>query len=415
MNITSETFPCVIIGSGPAGLSAALALAGQNIKPLILERLDRPALKLLASGGGRCNFSNVLDENSFMQKFGRQGAFMRNALRFAPKEWLLDFFHSHDLKTTLTDSFFYFPASGRARDILDLFQRESGVEIRTCCEVIGIDADTTGVCGVSLADGTQISCRSVILAAGGCAWQGLGTMKGLRLAESLGHKLIKPLPAVAPLLIAEPWVGSLAGVTLPDAELKLQSGRDTFHTRGSLLFTHSGLSGFPALDLAGEAASLCERKGNAKLVLSFCAGKNAAFWENLLDECRVKDGKRLVRSVLSEFLPRSVAETLCRLCKCPEAKTATLSAVSRRMLCIMAGGCELTLTGAGPFSKAMAMRGGISLKEIDPATLQSRLIPGLFFAGEIMDLTGPCGGYNIQWAFSSGRLAGASAADFLRI
>ena len=404
----------VIIGSGPAGLAAALALSRQGIRPLIVERLDRPALKLLASGGGRCNFSNALDMEGFMQKFGRSGAFMRNALRFAPRERLLDFLHSEHVEAVLTDGFYYFPASGKARDIADAFLRASGAEVRTESEAVSIEIHGGRVTGVMLKDGNFLAAEAVILAAGGCAWSGLGSSAGLNLARAAGHTVCKPLPAVAPLLIREGWVGSLAGVTLPQARLTLKSGRDTLITEGSLLFTHNGLSGFPALDLAGEVSVLCDRNGTAELALSVRSDRTERDWSGWLEQVRQESGAVSIRNLLNRWIPRSVAEILTEQSGCSETKAAKLTAGSQKQLIQRLTTSRLTAAGAGPMEKAMAMRGGVALKEVDPATMGSRIVNGLYFAGEILDLTGPCGGYNMQWAFSSGFLAGSSAAAALR-
>ena len=400
----------IIIGSGPAGLAAAASLKRGGIRPLILERLHSPSLKLLASGGGRCNFSNRDTPEEFMRKFGRSGKFMRDALRFAPREYLLDFLRSEQVEPVLTDDFYYFPASGKARDVADAFLRASGAEVRTGTEVSSIKIAEGKVCGAVLADGSVLDSEAIILAAGGNAWAGLGSDAGLKLARTAGHTILKPLPAVAPLILKEEWPGSLAGVTLPDAELRLKTGRDPLITRGSLLFTHEGLSGFPALDLAGEAAAQCDKHGSAELNLSVRADLHALDWQQILEQARQTSGTSSVRTVLSDHMPKSLAEIFTGLCGCRQVKAAELNAAARRQLIAMLDSLKLTVTGAGPLGKAMVMRGGVSLKEVDPADLSSRLVSGLYLAGEILDLAGPCGGYNMQWAFSSGFLAGHSAA-----
>jgi len=391
-----------------------VSLRRAGIRPLMLERLDRPSLKLLASGGGRCNFSNILPPEDFMRKFGRNGKFMRDALRAFPREKLLAFLRSAGVEPVLTDGFYYFPASGRARDIAEAFLRASEAEVRTETEAATIEISGGAVSGVTLRGGETLAADAVILAAGGCAWAGLGSSAGLKLAEQLGHAVVKPLPAVAPLIVREEWVGQLAGVTLPQARLSLHSGREILVTEGSLLFTHNGFSGFPALDLAGEVSALCDRRGTAELIVNFRADCDASAWETIFEQARRKSGSRLIRSVVSEYLPHSLADLLAEQCGASEAKAATLSAEAKRMLIERLTACRLNLTGAGPMEKAMAMRGGVSLREVNPATLASRLVRGLYLAGEILDLTGPCGGYNMQWAFTGGFLAGESAAAEIR-
>ena len=400
----------IIIGSGPAGLAAAVSVRRAGGQPLILERMPNPCMKLLASGGGRCNFTNREEPENFMHRFGRNGQFMRNALRFAPREFLLDFLRSEHVEPELTDGFFYFPASGKARDVADAFLHASRAEVRTGAEVVSIDITAGKVDGVTLANGDFFASEAVVLAAGGTAWAGLGSGAGLKLAAAAGHTIVKPLPAVAPLILKEEWPGTLAGVTLPNAKLRLKAGREPLVTQGSLLFTHEGLSGFPALDLAGEAAAQCDKKGSAELILTVCADLGASDWRKILDAARQTSGSSSVRTVLSGYMPKSLAEIFTDLAGCREVKMAVLSAASQQQLTGLLDGLKLTVTGAGPLAKAMVMRGGVSLKEVDPSDLSSRLVSGLYLAGEILDLAGPCGGYNMQWAFSSGFLAGHSAA-----
>lgn len=412
----------IIIGSGPAGLTARIGAKEMGQESLILEKADRPSLKLLASGGTKCNFSNMLSVENFMEKFGRNGKFMRNALLLTFRQWVIDFLHSHHIETTLADDFYCFPASGGAQGIQKAFC-EGFSPIETFAEVTEILTENSAVKGVKLKDGRIFHTRKVILAAGSCAWQGLGSKKGLILAEKCGHTIIEPLGAVAPLYIREEWVKLLAGVSLEKAQLVLtenktlsggrKKSRILWKTEGNLLFTHEGLSGFAALDMAHPAGKHFREKGEATLYLRLFPEKSIEELRELCEIYRKEYGSKLIRSLLAERekLPRSLANIISELAHCENMTACRLTSEAKEELfSLLYNGLPLHLAMLSPVEKAMACSGGVSLKEIDPATLESKLVKGLYFAGEIMDITGPCGGYNIQWAISSGRLAGQSAA-----
>lgn len=405
----------VVIGSGPAGLSAALAAAECGAAVLLCERLPQFGRKLLASGGSKCNISNTLDPMAFMEAFGREGRFMKPALDTAYHDWLFPFLESRNVPLKCDDSFHYFPRSERARDVLHAFSGaflSLGGIMKNGMEIQRIVVNDGSVSGVISNDGTLTKCDAVVLAGGGTAWSALGGGRhGLDLATALGHTLSPLLPAMAPLLIREPWVHALTGISLPDAALSFRSGRRTIRNRGELLFTHSGLSGPCAIDLAGDLAEACAKTGaETELLLLPAASKERSFWRAELESWRKTDGRKQPRTLLSRHLPRALAEHLCTAAECGERRLCELPASSAERLSALLSGIPLTAYGAGPIDRAMAMKGGIKLKEIHPGTLESRRVRGLYFAGEIMDLTGPCGGYNIQWALSSGRLAGRSAA-----
>lgn len=414
MKNTIEKCDIAVCGSGPAGLSAGLAAAQSGARTVIFERLETVGLKLLASGGGRCNFSNILSEDEFMRRFGRDGRFMSPALKHAPRQWLIDFLASKGVHADLTDGFHFFPKSGRARDVLIAFisgiSENSGQTVSSACiEKINIE---DGRIRSIVVNSSEIKVKALILASGGTAWSKLGgTNAGLELAKSADHTVVKPLPAMAPLLVADKWVKGLSGVSLPNASLSFRAGKHNFFsTCGELLFTHEGLSGPAAIDISGDVAAACDKSG-AAVSLSLCidARRDMKFWNAEIDSWRRSDGKKLVRNLLAGSMTHSLADALCALAGAYDVKACEISSVQREKLVAVLSGAELTVTGAGPMDKAMAMRGGVSLKEVNPSTLESRMVKGLFFAGEILDLVGPCGGYNIQWAFSSGKLAGDSA------
>ena len=239
-------YDVIVCGAGPAGLSAALASCQSGRNTLLAEKQMQPGVKLLASGGGRCNFSNTCDLETFMKAFGRNGRFMSPALSVGSREWLIDFLAEHGVRAVLKDDLYYFPESGKASDILQAFLNTalaSGLTFRTNCCVEALEVEQSAVSAVIL-NGERIRCNKLILAAGGTAMPSLGSSDaGLKLAEQTGHRIIQPLPAMAPLYCREDWVKRLSGVSLPDVELSFIDGRNPVRSRGTLLFTYDGISG----------------------------------------------------------------------------------------------------------------------------------------------------------------------------
>ena len=284
-------FDVVVIGSGPAGLSAALAAAETGASVILFERLRTYGLKLLASGGSKCNVSNTLEKSAFMEAFGREGRFMKPALDFAYHDWLFPFLKSRNVPLKCEDSFHYFPKSERARDILNAFSNAFtalGGTMKNETSVQHISVNDGNKLSVFLNDGTVTECKSVVLAGGGTAWGKLGGSRhGLNLATELGHTLSPLYPAMAPLLIRESWIRNLTGISLPDAELSFQRGQQTFRNRGELLFTHDGLSGPCAIDLAGDLAETCAKNASAiELVFRPDASKDSAAWQKEIENWR---------------------------------------------------------------------------------------------------------------------------------
>lgn len=409
----SETFDVVVCGSGPSGLSAALAAAQRaDTRVLLVEQMPRLGVKLCASGGTRCNLSNVLEKKEFMDAFGRSGRFMADALSFAPREWLLDFLAKHGVPTVATDEFHYFPSSGKSEDILNAFVlelRRLGVEIRTESKLESLVVQDGLLRGVQV-NGQPIFCAALVLACGGTAmWKLGGTNAGMELAKSVGHSIVKPIPAMAGIYLNEEWVKELSGVSLPNVELSFSAGRNSARSRGELLFTFDGISGPAAIDLSGRAGKVFHEQGSLRLSLRMMGGLDAGFWATALAASRTMEPKKLLRTVLAKHFPRSLAAQIMKTLGFSEQSMQELTKSQLDLLAGYLGGAPLTMSRLSPMEKAMAMKGGVSLKEVDPKRMASRILPGLYFAGELLDLDGPCGGFNIQFAFSSGRLAGYAA------
>ncbi len=409
----SEDFDIVVCGSGPAGLSAALAAAQSGQRVLIAEKLNRPGVKLLASGGGRCNFTNNLPEEKFMASFGRNGRFMTEALRAGGRDWLLDFLRSKNVEPVLEDGVHYFPASRSAMDVRDAFLEEAlrlGAVLKTNLKITDVRLDENGaVCGVETENGGG-RCKKVILACGGMAMSVLGgTSAGLELAKRAGHTIVKPLPAMAPLRVRERW--SLQGVSLPSAALSMIAERKRLTACGELVFTHDGLSGPAALDLSAAAYRAFERDGAAEIFLSPVPEMDTEKWKAQLTLFRRNESLKYLRTSLGRFMPHSLAETLCAEFSLAEYRNGELTNPLIESFARYLTQVPLHVSALCPMEKAMAMSGGVSLKEVNPKTMESRLVPGLYFAGEMLDLAGPCGGFHIQFAIASGRLAGLSGAS----
>ncbi len=409
-----EHFDAIVCGSGPAGLAAALAAASHGAATLLLERDHMIGRKLCATGNGRCNFSNTLPPLKFMERFGRNGRFMTDALRAAPREFFLDLLQQEGIRPVVEDEIHYFPMNGRAPDVRDAFlraARRAGAETRLSTGVRRILVENGAATGVETQSGETISAEHVILACGGTAAPALGgSDSGLELAKSLGHTVRKPVATLAPIHVDDPWTGELAGLTMPDAELGVMNGTKHVSTRGSLLFTHGGFSGPAAMDLSGAVNRILANEGTAKVFLRALPGQKEQGWFDYLVRERETVPDHLLKNSLARVLPRSFAGLVCERMFGPEFHSKRLTNAAAHELAHFLDRIEFAVSRPGTMDEAMAMDGGVSLREVDPRTMGSRLVRGVHFAGEILDLTGPTGGFNIQFALSGGYLAGISAA-----
>lgn len=402
----------IVIGAGPAGLAAGYAALNAGCQVTILEQRPAPGAKLLASGGGKCNVSNTLPLEDFARKFGKQWRFMLPALHGFHGRKLLDFFAAHQLRLAAADGFHYFPESGSARDVLNMFLRiisESGGELYRSKKVTDLLIENNSVRGIACDDGSHFSADAVIIATGGKSYPALGgSESGYALARLAGHNVTDLFPAMTGIHTAENWVYECAGIALPDciARIDLPAYRKQ-PLRGELIFTHHGFSAFAILDLAETVARLLAKEPTVPLRINFTPEISRDTWLKTFAVWRKEHGTKKVQTMLAEFFPRKLAAALLND---PDITAARWRSDDAETLLNNILDHKFTITATDSWDRAMVTAGGISLKHISPDSLESRLVSGLFFAGEVLDLTGPCGGYNITWALASGMLAGTAAA-----
>ncbi len=398
----------LVIGGGPAGLMAAISAAEHGHQVTVLELMPRPGAKLLASGGGKCNLTNVLDGEKLAMRFGRQWRFMLPALNSLPPTELREWFHLRGVETAVTDGFHVFPKNERASDILNALLDECkrlGVQVRTNVKIEALTIENSVLRGVP-----GYPADRVIVATGGKGYPELGSLGlGYRLAEQAGHEIVPPLPGLVGVRTVETLPHRCTGNSMKDAAvfIDLPKYRKT-SGRGELLFTHHGISGPAILDLSADISALLGSMPAVPLKVNLFADRDHNFWLETFNTWQRRDGKKLVKNLLSLHLTQGMSELICTELGLMDAQAAEFSAAGRDSLAAMLTAMPLRANATEGWRKAMVTRGGVALKKVDPETLQSRLLPGLSFAGEVLDLDGPCGGYNLQWAFSSGKLAGAN-------
>jgi len=380
---------------------------------MLLEQMPQPGMKILASGGGRANLTNMREQAEFEEAFGRQGRFLGPAMQVMGPPRLRQFLAELGVKTVVGELSRVYPASQRAIDVQNALARrleQLGVIVRLRCRATRLCLEDGVLAGVETATG-RVNARRVVLACGGKSWPKLGgTGGGYAMAQQAGHMIVEPVPALVPLVTQERWTAEVAGVSLRGARVWIALPRQSkAGIVGDVLFTHRGVSGPAIIEQSGAVSQLLQQVETVPLRIELCAGMDASRWSAEMQSWRVSAGRRQVVGLLREHVPASLARQLCRLAGLDEQTTGTqLSAAQRQTLANLLAKLELTVTDTEGFDTAFVTRGGVRLKDVDPKTLQSRLIPGLYLAGELLDLDGPTGGFNLQWAFASGWLAGKS-------
>jgi hypothetical protein len=403
-----------IIGGGAAGLMAAVFAGQAGAKVCVVERNSALGRKLLKTGGGRCNLTHQASIDELVRTFGFCGRFLRHSLYTFGPEAVIRFFADHHLVCKTEKDGCVFPITDRATDVCRILQdaaRRFNVQYIYGKRVEAIEKN--GDAFTLRTPGQDIAARTVIIAAGGVSWPQTGSDgDGLRFAAAVGHTVEPPRASVCPVVVKEAWVRDLQGVAIEQVVLRADSEGKKIAARGAMIFTANGLGGPAAFDLSREVTdTLFAGRGPVDIAVDFLPLMDAAALDaHLIEQCTA-NAKREMASVLTGLLPRAMAIKLTMLVEPSHLVLAGhVKKEQRRKLAELIKGLPLTVTATAPLPLATVTRGGVALDEIDPTTMQSLKCPGLFFAGETLNADGPCGGYNLQIAWSTGALAGTAAA-----
>ncbi|APV44749.1 hypothetical protein Dform_01425 [Dehalogenimonas formicexedens] len=433
----------IVIGGGAAGLIAAGRAAELGAQVTLLERMEAPGKKLLITGKGRCNITNTAPLKEFLTAFGPNGRFLHGAFHRFFRDELLELFRQKGVETENERGGRVFPVSDNAADVVNAlvsYGESHGVEIRPNSRVITIERDCDAVTGVRLESCEIIPAGAVILAAGGASYPATGSAgDGFNLAEALGHKINPLYPGLVPLVLKEiSFAIACQGVALknirltafgcdkgsiPKMTIEHDYGRGTGYEKpakpiiesrfGEMLFTHFGIGG-PITLLMSQAVARALDSGPVSISIDLKPALSNKELDARLQREFAASPKRQLPAILRELLPEKMVEVMAGMSGIPLGRTASNFTVEdRRALVSLLKNLTFEVRSTLPLGAAMVTAGGVELSEVDPKTMASKLVPGLYLAGEVLDLDADTGGYNLQAAFSTGWVAGESAAKFL--
>ena len=395
----------IIIGAGPAGLMAAIPCAGGKLRTLVLDGSETIGAKLLISGGGRCNVTNLKASETDYQT--GEPRTVRNILRAFPPERTLAFFKEFGVEMVLEEGTKYFPKEQSAKVVLQALLQAShraGVVIQQGKKV-KIVSKERGIFRIS-GEGFEYLAQTLVIATGGLSYPGTGSDgSGFLLAKSLGHSIVPTTPALTPLITDDPDWKNLAGITLPVELSIFVNGKKTARSDGALLFTHIGFSGPAVLDISGPWLR-CSAKQKELRVNFLPARREADMIAEFARWVAAHADRSWKRSLASYFSDR-LAEVLLKKHRIdPRMKLGQISKKERESFIHSLFRFPVEVTGSQGYEKAEATAGGVDLREVDAKILESKRCPGLFFAGEVLDVDGRIGGFNFQWAWASGIVVG---------
>ncbi len=407
-------YDLIVIGGGPAGMMAAGRAAELGARVLLLEKNKHLGIKLLTTGNGRCNLTNTVSVRDLIKSFGENGKFLFSAFsKFTPDD-VREFFSQWGVATKVENNNRVFPVSNKALDVLNAlikYLKKSKVEIIFEASVKKIEKKGNQISKLVLSDGREFFAKNYLIATGGLSYPATGsTGSGYPWLFSLGHKIIKTFPALTPVAIKEKFIKELEGVSLAGTKFVWKKEEKIIDSQiGEAIFTAGGLSGPAVFASSGLVA---KNLPGINLILDFIPEKNLSELDLFLQEKFVKNKNKKIKNVLSEILVERLAMQVLKVAGIIlETEINQITKAERQALCRTIKNFSLEVSSVAGYQKAMVTTGGLDLSEVDPKTMYSKIIKNLLVAGEVLDLDGPTGGFNLQLCWSTGRLAGESVLN----
>ncbi len=404
----------IVVGGGAAGMMAAVFAArnGQNVQ--LLEKNEKLGKKLFITGKGRCNITNAADIEDLFTAVISNPKFLYSGFYSFTNQQVIDFFEELGVKTKVERGERVFPVSDHSSDVIAAFSRELkslGVSVSLHTEVKELLCEQDKVCGVLLTNGKKMKADAVIVATGGISYPSTGsTGDGYRFARETGHRVTELLPSLVPMEVRQWYAKELQGLSLRNIEIRITDGKKKLYEEfGEMLFTHYGVTG-PVILSASSVVGKTLRKKELTLHIDLKpALSEEQLDKRILREFDANHNKQYKNSIDSLF-PAKLKPVMIELSEIePEKKVNEITKEERQRLVHLIKDFTMTLTGLRGYNEAIITKGGVSVKEIDPGTMESKIIKGLYFAGEVLDLDAVTGGYNLQIAWSTGYLAGINA------